>query len=330
MTDRRPPRSPTTVLTPGHHRGQPDPVRPRRRLPAAARRGPAVRPQGHGRCQPDGDRHRVRLRCRERSRSQLGTTAVTTSSWTRHEDRLHRADAMALRSAAVRITNGADGLSSYNGLTVQVLDAVRPRPGRTPAPTRGWPRSGRASRSHTVQAALEAARPTTREAGTGWSSCGRTPQTADNPHGRVQREPHRAPPGAASRVSAPAASTARRDVRPRLDPRRCRASTPTTPAGPAWISAARRADATPVTRTCRTPRWSRCSTTRRPARAERLPGRDRRVPDHRRRAVGLPGQHQRAHRRGQDAVRRDRCARHPGRRHLRAQQRARAAASPTT
>ena len=44
----------------------------------------------------------------------------------------------------------------------------------------------------------------------------------------------------------------------------------------------------------------------------------------------FPGQHQRAHRRRQDAVRRGRCARHPGRRHLRPQQRPRTCRSPTT
>ena len=135
-----------------------------------------------------------------------------------HEDRLHRAEHHAFGPAALRITNSA-GLSSYNGLTVQVLDALT---ATTPGRQHGQPalaEVGPGKQFHTVQAALEAARPTSAKRYwlvVVWPNAA----TADNPHGQYNENlivHHQV------RIQGvgPGGFDAQRDVRARLDPRRC-------------------------------------------------------------------------------------------------------------
>ena len=180
----------------------------------------------------------------------LGTTAVATTSWTDTKIVFTVPPTTAFGPAAVRITNTA-GLSSYNGLTVQVLDRVTVSTPGASSTNPALAEVGPGRQFHTVQAALEAARPTGSRRYwlvVVWPNAA----TADNPHGQYNENlivNHRC----GSRVSAPAGSTpagpscrARSSTVP--------ASTPTTPAGPAGSGCSARCG-TPASLTCPMPRW---------------------------------------------------------------------------
>ncbi len=169
------------------------------------------------------------------------------------------------------------------------------------------PRSGPGKQYATVQAALEAATADHDHAGTGSSSSGRAPRPRSTRAVSTTRTSS-STTGCAIQGVGPGGFTPRRTapaVGARLDHRRLRASTPTTPGGTAWINLLGGAAATPASPTCRTPRSitvlddprHRASDAAYPVAIDGLQVTGGAQ-------SGLPGNVNVAHRRHQDAVRR--------------------------
>ncbi len=91
---------------------------------------------------------------------KLGTTVMATPTWTDKSIVFTVPATFGSGSAAISITR-ADGLAGYNGLTIQVLDRVTASTAGTTATNPLLAEVGPGKTYATIQAALEAARPTT-------------------------------------------------------------------------------------------------------------------------------------------------------------------------
>jgi IPT/TIG domain len=112
----------------------------------------------------------------------LGSAPVTATSWTDTRIVFTVPSTTAFGPATLRITNSA-GLSSYNGLTIQVLDTLNTKTQGGSTTNPALAEVGPGKQFQTVQAALEAARPTSSKRYwlvVVWPNA----QTADNPHGQ--------------------------------------------------------------------------------------------------------------------------------------------------
>ena len=111
-----------------------------------------------------------------------GAASVKTTSWTDTKIVFQVPSTTPSGPATLRITNAA-GLSSYNGLTVQVLDTLNAKTQGGSTANPAMAEVGPGKQFPTVQAALEAARPTSSKRYwlvVVWPNA----QTADNPHGQ--------------------------------------------------------------------------------------------------------------------------------------------------
>ena len=296
VTDEAPTQVANTVPAPGRHPGQPDPVRPRRRLPAAVRGRPPVRPADvHDDHTADNtvitvNRHALRQLAPARSR--LGGTTVRPRAGATARSPSVLPDSGSLRGPQAHRDHARRRRSDQRQLPDPAGARAGSRPPGTRPPTRGSRRSARASSSRRSRQPWR--RPGRRHAAaTGWSSSGPNAQTSANPRGRVHREPDRAPPGADPGRRAGRLRQLDGDYVPgsildglgftpdnaqgdRLDRPAQRSHLLRRPAGAGRCGG------------------HRASTTRTDRAARLRPG-HRRVHRHRRRPARLPGQHQRHH-----------------------------------
>ena len=165
VTDEAPTQVAATALAPGHHHGRTRPsATSAAQLPQLLRGGPALRPQasdhaagrtvtitgfgfGAAKGTVQAERHRDGG---QRDRPAGRDTSIVFTRAGQHRD----------RRSSLSVTGDQRLQPAYNGISLQVLEQHRRRPGHDRRPTRSWPRSARASTYATIQAALEAARPT--------------------------------------------------------------------------------------------------------------------------------------------------------------------------
>ena len=306
---------------------QPDPVRPRQRRTRSC--SPSDRPYVRNGTATARDRHASRAAGFGATQARLGRRRVRPphhrpsrpSRWNDTTDRLHRADRHRRRGAgghcgSPRAERAADQRQRHHPPGADRLDAeqLRGQPARSS-------RSARASSTRPIQAGAPggASRPRRSSATTlvvVWPGA----QTQRNPRGEYTENLDRAPPSLQG--VGPGGFRGRRHLRARLDHRRARLQPGQRPGHgldrpaeqPHLLGRARRAGRAP----------SSPSSTTRPAASAPATGvpTHQRFHDHRWRAVGLPDQRRHLTGGTKHAVRRRRRARHPGRRHLRARQRA--------
>ena len=251
---------------------------------------------------------------------KLGATTVPTSSWADNKIVFTVPATTAFGAAAIGITR-VDGLTSYNGLTIQVLDKYTAATAGATASNPLLAEVGPGKQFATVQKALEAATPTNAKKYWLVVVWPNTP-TADNPQGEytenliVHHQVHLQ--GVGPGGFTPAGTFVPGSI---IDGS---GFNPDNPSGANWVTLLSGLtysgnpavpDAAVVT-VLDDPRGPNISN---------YPADPGRLHHHRWCPIGLPGEHQRDHRGNHDALRRDRCADHPGRRGVRAQQRPRPA-----